>query len=147
MDGFGGGFVALSALLLWAASARAGQLHGTVKNGTTGKAAAGVEVVLIQLQGGMQPVANSQTDAQGQFTFDNPSLGAQPMLVRAIYKGINFHHPVPPGRSDVEVSIFEPSKDPKTISLASRIVFFQPNGENPTVGDVYSIQINSQPTQ
>jgi hypothetical protein len=147
MNRFRSVFVALSALLLFAASARAGQLHGTVKNGTTGKAAAGVEVVLIQLQGGMQPVANSKTDAQGQFSFDNPSLGAQPMLVRAVYKGINFHQPVPPGRSDVEVSIFEPSKDPKTISVASRIVFFQPNGANLTVGEEYSIQNNSQPPQ
>jgi hypothetical protein len=136
-----------AALVLLAASARGGVLHGTVKNGTTGQAAAGVEVILIQLQGGMQPVANSKTDAQGQFTFDNPSLGAQPMLVRAVYKGINFHQPVPPGRSDVEVSIFEPSKDPKTISVASRIVFFQPNGENLTVAEEYSIQNNSQPPQ
>src|SRR3979490_3120517 len=110
---------------LW--GAEGGTVHGTVNNGTTGKAAAGVEVILIQLQGGMQPVANSKTDAHGQFSFDNPSLGAQPMLVRAVYKGINFHQPVPPGRSDVEVSIFEPSKDPKTISVASRIVFFHPN--------------------
>ena len=136
-----------AALLLFAMSARAGELHGTVKNGTTGKAAAGVEVVLIQLQGGMQPVANSKTDAQGQFSFDNPSLGSQPMLVRAVYKGINFHQPVPPGRSDVEVSIFEPSKDPKTISVASRIVFFQPSGANLTVAEEYSIQNNSQPPQ
>jgi len=52
------------------------------------------------------------------------------MLVRAIYKGINFHQPLPPGRTDVEVSIFEPSKDSKTISVASRIVFFQPSGTN-----------------
>src|SRR6202040_1079821 len=130
----------------WVA-AQAGTVHGTVKNGTTGKPGAGVEVILIQLQGGMQPVANSKTDAQGQFSFDNPSLGAQPMLVRAVYKGINFHQPVPPGRSDVEVSIFEPSKDPKTISVASRIVFFQPSGENLTVGEEYSIQNNSQPPQ
>jgi hypothetical protein len=139
--------VALASALLFAACARAGQLHGTVKNGTTGKAAPGIEVILIQLQGGMQPVANSKTDAQGQFSFDNPSLGAQPMLVCAVYKGINFHQPVPPGRSDVEVSIFEPSKDPKTISVASRIVFFQPSGENLTVGEEYSIQNNSQPPQ
>jgi hypothetical protein len=138
---------AFAALLLFAVSSRGGELHGTVKNGTTGKAAAGVEVILIQLQGGMQPVANSKTDAQGQFSFDNPSLGAQPMLVRAVYKGINFHQPVPPGRSDVEVSIFEPTKDPKTISVASRIVFFQPNGGNLTVAEEYSIQNNSQPPQ
>jgi hypothetical protein len=139
--------VVVFAALLFVGSARAGQLHGTVKNGTTGKAAAGIEVVLIQLQGGMQPVANSQTDAQGQFSFDNPSVGAQPMLVRAVYKGINFHQPVPPGRSDVEVSIFEPSKDSKTISVASRIVFFQPSGANLTVAEEYSIQNNSQPPQ
>jgi hypothetical protein len=140
-------FIAFASVLLFAVSARAGELHGMVKNGTTGKAAAGVEVILIQLQGGMQPVANSKTDAHGQFSFDNPSLGAQPMLVRAVYKGINFHQPVPPGRSDVEVSIFEPSKDPKTISVASRIVFFQPSGANLTVAEEYSIQNNSQPPQ
>jgi hypothetical protein len=138
---------AFAGLLLLAVSGRAGVLHGTVKNGTSGRAAAGVEVILIQLQGGMQPVANSKTDAQGQFSFDNPSLGAQPMLVRAVYKGINFHQPVPPGRNDVEVSIFEPSKDPKTISVASRIIFFQPSGENLTVAEEYSIQNNSQPPQ
>jgi hypothetical protein len=134
-------------LVLLAGSACGGVLHGKVKNGTTGTAAGGVEVILIQLQGGMQPVANSKTDAQGQFSFDNPSLGAQPMLVRAVYKGINFHQPVPPGRSDVEVSIFEPSKDPKTISVSSRIVFFQPNGDTLTVAEEYSIQNNSQPPQ
>src|ERR1700674_5557207 len=112
--------LAFASLLLLAVSARCGVVHGTVKNGTTGKAAAGVEVILIQLQGGMQPVANSKTDAQGQFSFDNPSLGTQPMLVRAVYKGINFHQPVPPGNARIEVSIFEPSKDPKTISVTSR---------------------------
>ena len=140
-------FVIFVVLLVAVLSARAGELHGSVKNGTTGKAAPGIEVVLIQLQGGMQPVANSKSDAQGQFSFNNPSLGAQPMLVRAVYKGINFHQPVPPGKNDVEVSIFEPSKDPKTISVTSRIVFFQPSGANLTVAEEYSIQNHSQPPQ
>jgi hypothetical protein len=140
-------WVTFAALALFAVTARAGVLHGTVKNGTTGKAAAGVEVILIQLQGGMQPVANTKSDAQGQFSFDNASLGAQPMLVRAVYKGVNFHQPVPPGRSDVEVSVFEPTKDPRTISVASRIVFFQPDGANLTVAEEYSIQNTSQPPQ
>ncbi len=139
--------ICLAAVLLFAASARAGTLHGTVKNGTTGKPAPGVEVILIQLQGGMQPVANSKTDAQGQFSFDYPALGSQPMLVRAIYKGINFHQPAPPGNSTVEVSVFEPSKDPKIIAVASRIVFFQPSGDHLTVAEEYSVQNHSQPPQ
>jgi hypothetical protein len=127
--------------------ARAGTVHGTVKNGTTGKPAAGIEVILIQLQGGMQPVANVKTDAQGQFTFDNPSLGAQPMLVRAVFHGVNFHQPVPPGKSEVQVDIFEPTQDPKTISVPSHIVIVQPNGSNLVVGEEYSVQNNSNPPQ
>src|SRR6266436_2891699 len=139
--------VCFATLLFFAASGRAGTLHGTVKNGTTGKSAPDVEVILIQLQGGMQPVANSKTDAQGQFSFDYPALGSQPMLVRAIYKGINFHQPAPPGNSTLEVSVFEPSKDPKIISVASRIVFFQPSGDHLTVAEEYSVQNHSQPPQ
>jgi hypothetical protein len=127
--------------------AQAGTVHGTVKNGTTGKPAPGVTVMLIQLQGGMQPVANTQSDAQGQFTFDNPGLGAQPMLVRAVYRGINFHQPVPPGKSDVEVAVYEPTKDAKAIAVTTRVVFFQPNGTTLIVGEEYSLQNDTKPPE
>jgi hypothetical protein len=139
-------FIAVLALTPFAA-ARAGTVHGTVKNGTTGQPAAGIEVILIQLQGGMQPVANSKSDAQGQFTFDNPGLGAQPMLIRAVYHGVNFHQPVPPGTSTVQVEIFESSKDPKTINVQSHVVIFQPNGATLIVGEEYEIENKSQPPQ
>jgi hypothetical protein len=120
-------------------------VHGTVKNGTTGKVAADVEVILIQLQGGMQPVLNSKTDAQGQFTFDYPSIGSQPMLVRAVYRGINFHQPLPPGQNQVQVEVFDPSRDPKTISVGTHFVIFQPNGTTLEVGEEYAIKNDSQP--
>jgi hypothetical protein len=140
-------FAAVVFCMLAAISVNAGTLHGTVKNGTTGKPAGGVEVILIQLQGGMQPVANTKSDAQGQFTFDNSNLGAQPMLVRAIYNGINFHQPAPPGKSDVEVAVFDSTKDPKSVSVTTRVVFFQPNGANLIVGEEYSLQNDTQPPQ
>jgi hypothetical protein len=141
-------FSLLMALVLGPfAFAQAGTVHGTVKNGTSGKPAAGVEVILIQLQGGMQPVANSKTDAQGQFSFDNPGLGAQPMLVRAVFRGVNFHTPVPPGKSDIQVDVFDPTPDAKTIAVPSHIVVLQPNGSTLIVGEEYSIQNNSKPPQ
>jgi len=130
---------------LWAAEA--GTVHGTVNNGTTGKAAAGVEVILIQLQGGMQPVANTKSDAKGEFTFDNPGLGAQPMLVRAVYRGVNFHQPVPPGTSNVQVNIFESSTDAKIVNVPSHVVVFQPSGSTLIVGEEYQIENKSQPPQ
>jgi hypothetical protein len=126
---------------------QAGTVHGTVKNGTSGKPAPGVPVMLIQLQGGMQPVANTQSDAQGQFSFDNPNLGAQPMLIRAVYRGINFHQPVPPGKSDVEVAVYEQTKDPKSVAVTTRVVFFQPNGTTLIVGEEYSLQNDTKPPQ
>ncbi|HEY2547909.1 MAG TPA: carboxypeptidase-like regulatory domain-containing protein [Candidatus Acidoferrum sp.] len=122
-------------------------VHGTVKNGTTGKPAADVEVILIQLQGGMQPVLNTKTDAQGQFTFDYPAIGTQPMLVRAVYRGINFHQPLPPGRNELEVEVFEPSRDAKTINVETHFVVFQPNGATLDVGEEYAIRNDSKPAQ
>lgn len=138
--------LALAAAAPWSMALGA-TVQGTVKNNTTGKPAAGVDVILIQLQGGMQPVATSKSDADGHFTFDHPSIGAQPMLVRAVYKGVNFHQPLPPGRSDIEVAVFEPSRDPQTISVDTHFVVFQPNGSTLIVGEEYAIKNNSRPPQ
>lgn len=139
--------LALLAALVLAplASAEAGTVRGIVMNGTTGKAAAGIELTLVQLQGGMQEVAHAKSGAQGEFTFDNPGLGAQPMLVRAVYHGINFNHAVPPGTSTAQVDIYEASKDAKTISVPSHVVIFQPNGATMIVGEEYQIENKSQP--
>src|SRR5260370_28868436 len=101
MMGSGPGHLALVAALVLAPLpiAEAGTVHGTVVNGTTGKAAPRIELPLIPLQGGMQEVAHSKSGAQGEFTFDHPGLGARPMLVRAGYHGVHFNPPLPPGPS------------------------------------------------
>ncbi|HKV64394.1 MAG TPA: hypothetical protein VJO16_20980 [Candidatus Acidoferrum sp.] len=125
--------------------AQAGTVHGTVMNGTTGKAAPGIELILIQLQGGMQEVGHSKSGVQGEFTFDHPGLGAQPMLVRAVYHGVNFNHAVPPGTNTAQVDIYESTKDAKAIEVPSHIVIFQPNGAMLTVGEEYQIENKSQP--
>ena len=140
-------FVLVAAVTLapLTAIAEAGTVHGTVVNGTSGKAAAGIDLVLIQLQGGMQEVAHSKSGAQGEFTFDHPGLGAQPMLVRAVYHGVRFNHALPPGTSTAQVDIYESSQDAKTINVPSHVVIFQPNGATMTVGEEYQIENKSQP--
>ena len=67
------------------------------------------------------------------------------MLVRAVYHGVNFNHAVPPGTATAQVDIYEPSKDAKTINVASHVVIFQPNGATLTVGEEYQIENKSQP--
>ena len=138
---------ALAVLCALAPLVRAGTVRGTVNNATTGKPGAGVDVVLIQLQGGMTPVANTKSDSNGAFTFEHAGIGAQPMLIRAIYKGVNFHQPLPPGKDSVSVDVFELTSDPKTISVPSRVVIFQPNGASLIVGEEYGVKNDSAPPQ
>jgi len=140
-------FATALTILAFAQTDHAATVHGTVTNGTTGKPGAGVEVVLIQLQGGMQPVANTKTDASGNFAFDNPNIGRQPMLIRAVYKGVNFHQPLPPGKDSISVEVFEPTGDAKTISVPSHVVIFQPNGASLIVGEEYGVKNDSKPPQ
>ena len=126
-------------------STQAATLQGKVTNATTGKPAASVEVILIELQGGMQPVANTKSDSQGQFTFDNPAIGAQPMLVRAVYKGVNFHQPLPPGKNSVEVNVYDLSGDAKTVTVPSHLIIFQPNGASLTVAEQLLVRNETKP--
>jgi len=123
----------------------AGTLTGTVHNGTSDKPAAGVDVILIQLQGGMQPVASTKSDAQGQFKFDRPDIGAAPMLVRAIYRGVNYHEPVPPGRSTADIQVFEPTDKAGTYTVTNHAVIIQPNGAELLVGEEFTIENKSHP--
>ena len=123
----------------------AGTVAGTVRNGTTGKTAAGVEMILIQLQGGMQPVANTKTDAQGHFSFDNPTLGTAPMLIRAVYQGVNYHQPVTPGQSTADVEVFEPTDKPGSFSVTAHAVVVQPSASGLTIGEEFNISNKTQP--
>jgi hypothetical protein len=136
----------LLCLCLAAGAAQAGTVTGIVHNGTDGnKPASGVDVLLIQLVGGMQVVANTKSDAQGAYHFDNPAIGTGPMLIRAVYKGVFFHQPLTPGTSSVDVTVYEPTSDPKSIQVPMRLLVFQPNGEKLMVGEEYSIQNDSNP--
>src|SRR5215472_2992556 len=126
-------------------AAQAGTVRGTVKNGTTGQVAAGVELTLVAPMGGMQELAHAKSGAEGEFTFDHPNLGTQPMLVRATYHGIHFNAMAPPGTSALQVDVFESSKDPKTIDVPSHFVVFQPSGNTLKVAEEYQIENKSQP--
>jgi hypothetical protein len=137
---------ALALLLLVSAAAQAGTVSGVIHNGTNGnKPAAGVDVLLIQLQGGMSVVGNTKSDAQGHYQIDNPAIGQGPMLIRAVYRGVFFHQPLTPGTSTVDVTVYEPTTNPSAIQVPLRLLVFQPNGDKLMVGEEYSIQNNSNP--
>jgi hypothetical protein len=142
-----GSWLLIFLLVMPFSSAQAGTVSGTVKNGTTGRLAAGVELTLVQPMGGMRELAHAKSGPHGEFSFDNPNIGAQPILVQAEYQGVRFTAAVPPGNSSatVQLEIFEPSKDPHTIDVASHFVIFQPNGATLRVAEQYQVENKSEP--
>ena len=133
-------------LCMLATAAHAGTVTGVIRNGTNNnKPAAGVDVVLIQLQGGMQAVASTKSDAEGHYKLENPAIGAGPMLIRAIYRGVNYHQPLTPGTQTVDVTVFEPTTDAHALQIPLRLLVFQPNGDKLMVGEEYSIKNDSNP--
>jgi len=125
--------------------ASASTFTGTVQNGTTGKPAVNVDVVLLNLAGNMEAVANTKTDAQGKYQLTYNASGQTPLLVRAIYKGVNFHAMMPPGTITADVKVYEPSTNPSTVQIPNHLIAFQPNGSALLVGEEYVIQNQSSP--
>jgi hypothetical protein len=138
-------FVSAAVFAVLALPVAAGTLTGVVRNGTTGAAVANTDVVLLQLQGGMEAVANTKTDPQGRYRIEHPGIGRQPMLLRVNYHGINFHQSVPPGRDTADVEVFEPTPDASVVQVATRLIVVQPNSGVLLVGEEYTVQNSSNP--
>jgi hypothetical protein len=126
-------------------SAFAGKITGTIHNGTNNKPGAGLDVILIQLQGGMQPLTTVKSDAQGHFTIDRPEIGQGPMLLRVPYKGVNYHQPLTPNMATVNIEIFETTGELSAVSVTQHDVVVQPSGANLLVGEEYSVENQTQP--
>src|SRR5271156_3157632 len=118
-------------------TAFAGKVTGTIRNGTNGKPGAGLDVILIQLQGGMQGIATVKSDAQGRFTIDNPAIGSGPMLIRVPYKGVNYHQPLTPGTTTLNVEIFEPTSNPSSVSVTQHDIVLQPSSGMLLLGEEF----------
>jgi hypothetical protein len=136
---------AIFAAFLAASAAHAGTVHGTVINRTTGKPTPGIPVTLLNPVAGMVEVGSATSDAQGQFTVTSDAIGAGPILIRATFHDNSFNTFLPPGRPNVEVEIYETSKDPKTITPDSHIIIFQPSGEKLIGAEEYHVQNSSNP--
>jgi hypothetical protein len=81
--------------LMAATLAQAAQIAGTVTDKTTGKPAAGDQVVMLDVQAGMNVVAHATTDAKGHYSMTAPGDG--PYLVRVTHQGAGYFIAAPPG--------------------------------------------------
>ncbi len=134
--------IAILAVLL-SSIASAQTLNGTLKNGTTGKAAAGDDVILIKLGQGMEEAARTKSDASGHFSFNLPDTG--PHLIRAVHQGVTYHSMAPPGATSVEVQVFDVAKKLKDISVTADVMRFQAQGNDLQGTRLFAVNNTSNP--
>jgi hypothetical protein len=130
---------------LLAAAVHAGTLSGTVINRSTGKPEPNVTLDLLSPTAGMAELATTKSDAQGHFTVTKDSIGMAPVLIRATFHDVSFNTFAPPGTPNVEVEIYDISTDPKTISVASHVIIFEPQNDKLIGAEEYSITNAAQP--
>ena len=139
-------FVRLTLLTLFATSVcLAGTLSGTVINRSTGKPEANVDLDLLSPTAGMAELATAKSDAQGRFSVTKDAIGTAPVLIRATFHDVGFNTFAPPGRPEVEVEVYDISKDPKGMSVPSHVVIFEPKDNTLVGAEEYTVQNDSKP--
>jgi hypothetical protein len=97
--------LSVAALLAASLTAQASTVTGDVINKTTNKPAAGDKVILIALQGGMQDMAQTTTDAHGHFSLNVPDNNVH--LIRVDHEKAAYFAPLTPGMTHVNVTVYD----------------------------------------
>ncbi len=134
----------LSALLLLATFVHAESISGTVTNATTGKPAPATAVTLVDPTGGMAEVGSAKSDAQGHFKID-AAAGQGPRLVRAERGGVNYFKMLPPGSTNVDLTVYDAAPTVDGISGSADVVRFQSEGSTLQGVELFAIRNASSP--
>ena len=90
-----------------------------------------VEIEAIELSVGMGILRVETTDSNGQFRIENLPED-KPLMIRAIYKGANYHSHVSlnqDARASIDIEVFEPTKSMKDIEVVEATIAFQLEGD------------------
>ena len=131
-------------ILLLSTLASAQTLTGTVKNSTTGKPAAGDEVVLLSLGQGMEEAGRTKADAKGNFSFKLDNAQG-PHLVRAIHQDVTYHRMAPPGTTSVEVEVYDVAKKIEGLEVVADIMRVQVEQGSLEIMRAFAVDNKSKP--
>ncbi len=129
-------FVLLCCVTTFAAS-----ISGVVTNKTTGKPAAGDDVVLIRLAQGMQEAGRTKTDGRGRFTLDVPDDGIH--LVRVMHDKANYFQPIEPGTKSVDVDVFTATAKVEGVASEAEVLHVQSDASGKMLNVVASFFVKN----
>src|SRR6476620_11530336 len=118
-------------------------IQGIVRNQTSGKAAAGDEVILLRLQNGMEEEAKTRVDDAGAFSL--PLSAAEvPHIVRVVHEGVNYDQTTN-GKGPLSIAVFDAVRHIRGLQGTLGIAQVESDGEVLKVTEMYSIANDSVP--
>ncbi len=118
-------------------------ITGTVINKTNGKPSAGDDVVLIQLQQGMQESTRTTTDARGHFKLEVPDEGVH--LVRVTHQKAAYFTPVQPGNTTADVTVYDAAPQVAGVSTGVQELHVEATPSEMHIVEVLQVLNNSAP--
>jgi len=131
------------AVLCWSALAQAAPVTGTVTVKTTGKAAAGDAVVLVDVQSSMKEVARTTTDASGHYKLNKPGSG--PYLVRVTHQGAAYFIAAPEGSGPGDIPVYDVAAKVKGVYCEADVMEVETANGQLRVTERYFVHNTSQP--
>ncbi len=123
-------------------------MEGRVVNGTDARiAAAGVDLDVIGLGGGMTVLKSAVTDPSGRFRIEGLPTGP-PLMIRANYQSVNYHSRFSldaSGKASVEAEVFEATTSMKDIRVEGVRLGFQLDGDHLRAVETYSFVNETKP--
>lgn len=119
-------------------------LQGSVTNGTSDKPAAGDAVILLKLGQGMEEVARTKTDAKGKFSF-NMARVTGIFLVRVRHQDVNYHQPLQPGASSVQITVYDSKVIVPEIKLQDESEVYETQANTVQIVKVFRLNNASSP--
>ena len=138
----------LTAAVATAAAQGRGVAEGRLINRTDPAIAAGnTELEVLVLSGGMDIIKTAMTDARGTFRIEGLP-DAMPLMLRAIYKGANYHGMLrfgADGKALLDLDVYEPTTSTKDIRVETATMAFQLEGDRLYAVETYVLVNNTNP--
>jgi hypothetical protein len=118
-------------------------ITGTVTNRTTGKPEAAATVTLYKFgQGGMEPVTQAKTDAQGKFAIDQDPSAAGPSMLRVEIDKVIYNHMMPPASraQGIMLDVYNASQQPGPVKVSKHMILFQPGGGQVVINETFLVE-------
>jgi hypothetical protein len=116
---------------------------GIVTNKTTGKPAAGDLVELVDVQQGMSPVTNTNTDAKGHYSLKLPTAG--PYLIRVTHQGAGYFIASPAAGQSGDVAVYDVAQKVSGVYTEADVIEIETTNGKLSVDERFFVHNTSSP--